>query len=183
MSVIDPNDGNENDSAAAVTAHDTASAFEIARTSMKSGAARATRAMASVGTSLGTAITTASSTTRQFGASAADAAAAAARTAGSAISDIGVLAGDLNGDGKVDMDDARIAVNKIKDVASATADEVGKLGKSAMQSDMAKDAAAGALVGAALATAIRIPIVSTSAGALAGAVLGVYKNLGGGRKK
>lgn len=86
-----------------------------------------------------------------------------------------VLVGDLNGDGKVDEVDARIAAEWTKKTTSSFADEVGRLGKEALRSDMAKDAAAGAAVGAAVA--VPVPVIGPLAGAAIGAGVGVYKNL------
>lgn len=99
----------------------------------------------------------------------------AANTAGSLAGTVAIEVGDLNGDGKIDAEDFKIAAARAKVVAAATADELVKLGKEALQSDMVKDAAAGAAVGAAVA--IPVPIVGPAAGAVVGAGLGVYKNL------
>jgi len=86
-----------------------------------------------------------------------------------------VLVGDLNGDGKVDEADARIAAEWAKKTASAIGAEAGRLGKEAARSEMAKDAAAGAAVGAVVA--IPVPVIGPLAGAAIGAGVGVYKNL------
>ena len=101
--------------------------------------------------------------------------AGAARSTGRIVKDAAVFAGDLNRDGKVDQEDARIAAGKAKKVASATAAGAGKLGKKILQHDMGKDAAAGAAIGAALA--VPIPIVGPVAGAAVGAIAGVIKNV------
>ncbi len=92
-----------------------------------------------------------------------------------AISATAVLVGDLNGDGKVDHEDAKIAAKWAKKNASAIGDEAAKVGKEALQSEMVRDAAAGAAVGAAIA--IPIPVIGPLAGAAIGAGLGVYKNI------
>ena len=99
-------------------------------------------------------------------------------SAGNALGALGVLVGDLNGDGKVDFEDAKIAAAKVRDVAGVAAEELGQLGKSALQSNLVKDAAAGAVVGGVLASMIPIPIISTVAGATAGAALGAYNSIG-----
>lgn len=91
------------------------------------------------------------------------------------ISATATLVGDLNGDGKVDEQDARIAAEWAKKTATSIGDEAAKLGKHAMRSDLAKDAATGAAIGAAVA--IPVPVVGPMAGAVVGAGLGVYKNL------
>lgn len=92
-----------------------------------------------------------------------------------AISTTAVLVGDLNGDGKVDKEDAKIAAEWVKRRATEIGDEAAKLGKEAIESSMVKDAAAGAAVGAAIA--IPLPVVGPLAGAAIGAGLGVYKNI------
>jgi hypothetical protein len=91
-----------------------------------------------------------------------------------ALSSTVVLVGDLNGDGKVNEQDARIAAEWTKKTATSIVDEVGRLGKEAMRSDLAKDAASGAAIGAVVA--IPIPLIGPMAGAAIGAGLGVYKN-------
>ncbi|GAA4026874.1 hypothetical protein [Actimicrobium antarcticum] len=118
--------------------------------------------------------------------SAADHALSTGRSVGNTIGEVmlstgqmikagGVIIGDLNGDGKVDEEDFKIAAAKIKDIASATATEVGILGKEALHSDIVKDAAAGAIVGGAIASVI--PFVGTITGATVGAVAGVVKSI------
>ena len=92
-----------------------------------------------------------------------------------AISTTANLIGDLNGDGKVDHEDAKIAAEWAKKNASAAGNEAVRIGKEAMHSDMVKDAAAGAAVGAAIA--IPVPVIGPFAGAAIGAGLGVYKNI------
>ncbi|MFZ2909280.1 MAG: SHOCT domain-containing protein [Candidatus Desulfobacillus denitrificans] len=92
-----------------------------------------------------------------------------------AISSATVLVGDLNGDGKVDAEDARVAAEWAKKQATCIGDEASKLGKAAIRSDLAKDAAAGAAVGAVVA--VPLPVIGPLAGAAIGAGVGVYKNL------
>ncbi len=92
-----------------------------------------------------------------------------------ALSKTALLVGDLNGDGKIDEEDARIAAEWTKKKAASVGDEVSKLGKEAMQSDLAKDAATGAGIGAVVA--IPVPIIGPLAGAAVGAGVGVYKNI------
>ncbi len=91
------------------------------------------------------------------------------------ISTTANLVGDLNGDGKVDYEDAKIAADWAKKRASAFGEEAVKIGKEAMQSDVVKDAAAGAAVGAVIA--VPVPVIGPLAGAAIGAGLGVYKNI------
>lgn len=102
----------------------------------------------------------------------------AGKNAGQAVGKIAattaVLVGDLNGDGKVDIEDAKIAMARAKQVASSIADESAKLGKEVIQSDLVKDVAPYAAVGAAIT--VPIPLVGPAIGAAAGAALGLYKN-------
>ena len=102
----------------------------------------------------------------------------AGRNVGQAVGNVAVttalLVGDLNGDGKVDIEDAKIALAKAKQVASSVADESIKLGKEVMQSELVKDVTPYAAIGAAIA--VPIPIVGPVIGAALGAVLGLYKN-------
>jgi hypothetical protein len=92
-----------------------------------------------------------------------------------AISTTAVLVGDLNGDGKVDDEDARIATEWAKETATSVGNEASRITKEALNSDMAKDAAGGAAVGAAIA--LPVPFIGPMAGAAIGAGVGVYKNL------
>ena len=78
---------------------------------------------------------------------------------------------DLNGDGKVDAEDLKIALGKAKEIGGNIAEETGKLAKGATDHPMVKDAAAGALVGGAIASVI--PIIGSATGAAVGAVIGV----------
>jgi hypothetical protein len=105
-----------------------------------------------------------------------DAVGVAADTAGNALGTLAILVGDLNGDGKVDFEDAKIAAAKVREVAGGAAAELAQLGKSALQSKIVQDAAAGALVGGVLASGI--PFIGTLTGASVGAALGAYKSLG-----
>jgi hypothetical protein len=99
----------------------------------------------------------------------------AARYAGKKISEAAVVVGDLNDDGKVDHEDARIAGAKAKVFASKAADEAGTLMKEARKHDMVKDAAAGAAIGAL--AAMPLPVIGPAAGAAVGAIAGVVKNM------
>jgi hypothetical protein len=101
---------------------------------------------------------------------------AVADSAGHALWQLGILVGDLNGDGKVDIEDAKIAAARMRDVTGAAAAELGQLGKSALQSQLVQKAAAGAVVGGVLASAI--PFVGTLTGATVGAAVGAYKSVG-----
>jgi hypothetical protein len=85
--------------------------------------------------------------------------------------------GDLNGDGKVDEEDARIAAEWTKKQAVSLGNEAARLGKETVRSDLVKDAATGAAVGAAIA--IPVPVIGPVAGAAIGATVGAYRNLTG----
>jgi len=103
---------------------------------------------------------------------------AVSRTASAAKNIGGMVAsqiGDLNGDGKIDAEDFKIAAARAKQLASAGLDEVTKLGKDVMKSDLVKEAAAGAAVGAVIA--VPVPLVGPMTGAVVGASLGAYKHL------
>ncbi len=78
---------------------------------------------------------------------------------------------DLNGDGKIDSEDLKIALDKAKEIGGNIAEETGKLAKGATDHPMVKDAAAGAIVGGAIASFI--PFAGTATGAAVGAVVGV----------
>lgn len=91
------------------------------------------------------------------------------------IASAATMVGDLNGDGKVDEEDARIAAEWTKNAASTIGQEAARLGKEVVRSDMAKDAATGAAIGAAVA--VPVPVIGPMAGAVIGAGLGVYKNM------
>jgi uncharacterized membrane protein len=104
----------------------------------------------------------------------------AARYAGKKIGKAAVDVGDLNDDGKVDHEDARIAAAKAKVVASKAADGAGTLMKKAGEHDMVKDAAAGAAIGAL--AGMPLPIIGPAAGAAVGAIAGVVKNVRTRRK-
>ncbi len=114
-------------------------------------------------------------TVRAMGKSAGQRIAAATQTAGKKVGKAAARVSDLNKDGKLDREDAKIATAKAKGVASKVADRAGTLARKAAQHDMVKDAAAGAAIGAAVA--IPVPIVGPPAGAAIGAIVGVTKNL------
>ena len=107
--------------------------------------------------------------------SATDFAVQAANTVSDAVGKTVDLVGDLNGDGKFDEEDLKIAIAKGKEVASLVANEAGVLAKEVARSEMVKDAAAGAAVGAALASVL--PVVGTLAGAVVGGTAVVAKKL------
>lgn len=92
-----------------------------------------------------------------------------------AVSSSASLLGDLNGDGKIDEVDVRIAADWARKKATELGNEASRMTKEALRSDMAKDAAAGAAVGAAIA--VPVPVIGPIAGAAIGAGVGVYKNL------
>ncbi|WP_374284595.1 SHOCT domain-containing protein [Novosphingobium sp.] len=85
------------------------------------------------------------------------------------------LVGDLNGDGKVDEEDAKIARDRMASVLAAGADEAGQLAKSVARSSLTKDVASYAAIGAAVA--LPLPVVGPAIGAAVGAGLGLFRNL------
>ena len=97
-----------------------------------------------------------------------------ASATGNIASAVTLQVADLNGDGKIDEEDFKIAAERAKEMASAVGSETVRIGKDALKSDMVKDAAAGAAVGAVIS--IPIPLMGPAAGAAIGAALGVYKN-------
>ena len=100
---------------------------------------------------------------------------ALAKRAGSEVAAKAIDLADLNKDGKVDAEDARIAAERTKEFASEAADKAANLGNASLKNDMAKDAATGAAIGAAIA--VPIPLIGPVFGAAIGAALGVVKNL------
>ena len=95
--------------------------------------------------------------------------------AGKAMTSAATMVGDLNNDGKVDEQDAKLALDWAKRTASDVGDEATDLAKAAVSSKMAKDAATGAAIGAVIA--VPVPVIGPIVGAAVGAGLGVYKNL------
>ncbi len=85
------------------------------------------------------------------------------------------LVGDLNGDGKVDEEDFKIAMAKSKAVMQSAAVEVGVLAKGVVRSDIVRNVTSAAAVGAVIA--LPLPIVGPMAGAVVGGALGAYKSL------
>jgi hypothetical protein len=99
----------------------------------------------------------------------------AAKHAGKKIGQAAIIVGDLNDDGKVDHEDARIAASKAKVFASKAADEAGTLMKKAGKQNMVRDAAAGAGIGAL--AAMPLPVIGPAVGAAVGAIAGVVKHM------
>lgn len=85
------------------------------------------------------------------------------------------LVGDLNGDGKVDGQDAKIARDRAVATLSTATEEAGRLAKSVARTPLIKDVAAYAAIGAAIA--LPLPIVGPAIGAAVGAGLGLFRNL------
>jgi hypothetical protein len=127
------------------------------------------RGYASLRKKLSTA-TTAVARTAQRGA----AAAAKAAKAGA----VGI--GDLNGDGKVDREDAKIAGELAAEAASGIGRTATDAVKAGVKSDIAKSAAGGALTGAVLA--VPIPLIGPAIGATAGGILGAAISINGALK-
>jgi len=104
-----------------------------------------------------------------------DAIATATKRAGKKVGEAAALVSDLNKDGRVDQEDAKIATAKAKRISSRMADGAGTLARKLAKHDMVKDAAAGAAIGAAVA--IPVPIIGPAAGAAVGAIVGVARNM------
>lgn len=85
------------------------------------------------------------------------------------------LVGDLNGDGKVDEEDAKIARNYAASVMEAGAEEAGKLASAVARSPLVQDVASHAAIGAAIA--IPVPVVGPALGGAVGAGIGMFQNL------
>jgi len=83
--------------------------------------------------------------------------------------------GDLNGDGKVDEEDLKVALDKGRAVMQSAAAEVGGLAKGVARSELVRDVTSAAAVGAVIA--VPIPVVGPMTGAVVGGALGAYKNL------
>ncbi len=111
--------------------------------------------------------------------SAADAMKKAANTTAKVAGSFGSAAyqsvGDLNGDGKIDEEDWKIARAAAGKAATGVAREAGELGKAVARHEITKDAAAGAVVGALIA--VPIPFVGPALGAAAGATIGLTRGV------
>ncbi len=125
-------------------------------------------AISSKASSLSTAVVSAGKSTLEAGKN-------VGQAAGKVVGTIAELVGDLNGDGKVDIEDAKIVAAKLKQVASSVTQESAKLGKKVVQSELMKDVAPYAVLGAMIA--VPVPIIGPALGAAAGATLGLYKNV------
>lgn len=85
------------------------------------------------------------------------------------------LVGDLNGDGKVDAQDAKIARDHAAQALSVATNEAGKLATSVARAPLTKDVATYAAAGAVIA--IPLPFIGSAIGAAAGAALGLWRNM------
>lgn len=99
----------------------------------------------------------------------------ASATASAVASGIARSVGDLNGDGKLDDEDLRIAREAVKKAAGAVGAEAAELGKAVLRHEMTKDAAAGAAIGALVA--VPIPLVGPAVGAAVGAAFSVTRGV------
>ena len=109
------------------------------------------------------------------GHSASETISAAATSAWDKMVAAATFVGDLNNDGKVDEEDAKIAAAKLKAWGSTAADVAGDVAKDMAKNEMVKDAAAGAAIGAIVA--VPIPLVGPVLGAAVGAAAGVLKSV------
>lgn len=148
---------------------------EASSWSLKGALDTATLFAKDAATSAKTLAAQASNSASDAASSAKDFATQAANTVSDAVGKTVDLVGDLNGDGKFDGEDLKIAIAKGKEVASMVANEAGTLAKEVARSEMVKDTAAGAAVGAALASVL--PIVGTVTGAVVVGALVAGKKL------
>ncbi len=93
---------------------------------------------------------------------------------GGVVSSIAGEMCDVNGDGKVDIEDLKVVTDATKKFVTESFEEAAKLGKEVLKSDTVKEAAAAAAVGAVVA--IPVPLVGSSVGAAVGAGLSLYKS-------
>ena len=85
------------------------------------------------------------------------------------------LVGDLNGDGKIDAEDAKLARDRVAGALSVGAQEAGKLAKAVARAPLTKDVATYAAIGAAIA--VPLPLVGPAIGAAVGAGLGLWRSM------
>lgn len=135
------------------TAKSTTEAAKSASRAIERAAGLAIEGSASAITNVAT---TAAQTTARAGATVASAASATLH-----------FVGDLNGDGRFDAEDLRIAKEAIGKVAVELGGEALDLGKATLRHPIVKDAAAAALVGGAVAATL--PFVGVPLGAALGA--------------
>lgn len=102
-------------------------------------------------------------------------ASATAKAAGRAGNAAMHAVGDLNGDGKIDEADFKIARDAAGRAAAVVSREAGELGKAVARNEITKDAAAGAVVGALIA--VPIPIIGPVTGAALGAAIGMARGV------
>ena len=100
---------------------------------------------------------------------------AAATAAGQELGAKAHKLADLNGDGRVDGEDARIAAERAGKLAKDCSQEATRIGKEALQTDLGKQTATGAAIGAA--AAIPIPLVGPALGAAIGGSIGALHSV------
>lgn len=139
-------------------------AAKIAKSAVDTAASHMSAAGASIASRTGTAIGQAGALSIR-----------ASATASAIASGIAHSVGDLNGDGKLNQEDFRIARDAVKKAASAVGSEAAELGKAVLRHEMTKDAAAGAVIGAVVA--VPIPFVGPALGAAVGAAFSVTRGV------
>lgn len=146
----------------------TASATAKAATAVTKGAATAAKAVAQgAGRSAGKAAKASASAVSNAAAGATRVSGRAGKKAATAAAATVHYVGDLNGDGRFDAEDLRIAKAAIGKVAVEVGGEAKELGKAALRHQLVRDAAAGAVVGGAIASVV--PLVGVPFGAAVGA--------------
>ncbi len=146
----------------------TASAKAKIATAAANGAVTAAKSVAQrAGRSAGKAAKAGASTINNAASGAARVSGRASEKAATAAAATYHYLGDLNGDGRFDAEDLRIAKATLGKVAVEVGGEALELGKAALQHQLVRDAAAGAVVGGAIASAV--PFVGVPFGAAVGA--------------
>lgn len=159
--------GKATSSAARVTAEATGKAASSTARSVTTAAREATKAAASAGRTIertaGSAAEASARAVANVTTNTVQATTRAGATVATAASATFHFVGDLNGDGRCDVEELRI----VKDVVSKVAVELGgealELSKATLRHPKVKDAAAAALVGGAIGAAV--PVLSVPVGA------------------
>lgn len=113
-------------------------------------------------------MTTLKDKVKQVGSSIASAATQVGDKAGKVAKTTVATLSDINGDGKVDTEDLKIAIEKAKKIGGTVAEETGRLARDVTKNPIVQNAAAGAVIGSVV-----IPGVGAVLGAKLGAVAGV----------
>lgn len=158
-------------SAARATAQTTSKVAGSTAKSVATAAREATKAAASAGRAIertaGSAAEASARAVTNVATSAAQTTTRAGATVATAASATFHFVGDLNGDGRCDLEELRIVKGVVSKAAVELGGEALELSKATLRHPMLKDAAAAALVGGAVAAAV--PFVGVPLGAAVGA--------------